>query len=154
MTKATSVVVTYQQFAQGVGASDRITLEASLAWHKEYLTLDAEKQSEWKYDFVLNYVIGRLSTDEKELTHKQAEIICNKTRVQRTADEEKVVNAGGKKFAFHISRPEASDGKKPAVALPKGLVSKVVAEIIEAELTKAQFDEFIAQLKASISFGK
>ena len=154
MTKATSVVVTYQQFAQGVGASDRITLEASLAWHKEYLTLDAEKQSEWKYDFVLNYVIGRLSTDEKEFTHKQAEIICNKTREKRTADEERAVNAGGKKFAFHISRPEASDGKKPAVALPKGLVSKVVAEIIEAELTKAQFDEFIAQLKASISFGK
>lgn len=154
MTKATSVVVTYQQFARGVGATDRITLEASLAWHKEYLTLDAEKQSEWKYDFVLNYVIGRLSTDEKEFTHKQAEIICDKTRVQRTPDEEKAVNAGGAKFRFHISRTDGSDGKKPAVALPKGLVSKVVAEIIEAELTKAQFDEFIAQLKASISFGK
>ena len=149
MTKATSVVVTYQQFAQGVGASDRITLEASLAWHKEYLTLDKEKQGEWKYDFVLNYVMGRM-----ECTQKQAEIICEKTRVQRTADEEKAVNGGGAKFRFHISRPEASDGKKPAVALPKGLVSKVVAEIIEAELTKAQFDEFIAQLKASISFGK
>ena len=149
MTKANPVVVTYQQFAQGVGASDRITLEASLAWHKEYLTLDQEKQGEWKYDFVLNYVMGRM-----ECTQKQAEIICEKTRVQRTADEEKAVNGGGAKFRFHISRPEASDGKKPAVALPKGLVSKVVAEIIEAELTRAQFDEFIAQLKASISFGK
>ena len=115
MTKAKPVVVTYQQFARGVGATDRITLEASLAWHKEYLKLDKEKQSEWKYDFVLNYVIGRLSTDEKELTHKQAEIICNKTREKRTANEELAVNAGGKKFAFHISRPEASDGKKPAV---------------------------------------
>ena len=149
MTKANPVVVTYQQFAQGVGASDRITLEASLAWHKEYLTLDQEKQGEWKYDFVLNYVMGRM-----ECTQKQAEIICEKTRVQRTADEEKAVNGGGAKFRFHISRPESSDGKKPAVALPKGLVSKVVAEIIEAELTRAQFDEFIAQLKASISFGK
>jgi hypothetical protein len=149
MTKATSVVVTYQQFAQGVGASDRITLEASLAWHKEYLTLDKVKQGEWKYDFVLNYVIGRM-----DCTQKQAEIICDKTRVQRTPDEEKAVNAGGAKFRFHISRTDGSDGKKPAVALPKGLVSKVVAEIIEAELTKAQFDEFIAQLKASISFGK
>jgi len=149
MTKATSVVVTYQQFAQGVGASDRITLEASLAWHKEYLTLDKVKQGEWKYDFVLNYVIGRM-----DCTAKQAEIICEKTRVQRTPDEEKAVNAGGAKFRFHISRTDGSDGKKPSVALPKGLVSKVVAEIIEAELTKAQFDEFIAQLKASISFGK
>jgi hypothetical protein len=149
MTKATSVVVTYQQFAQGVGASDRITLEASLAWHKEYLTLDKEKQGEWKYDFVLNYVIGRM-----DCTAKQAEIIYDKTRVQRTAEEEKVVNAGGKKFAFHISRPEASDGKKPTVALPKGLVSKIVAEIIEAELTKEQFKELLSQLNASISFGK
>ena len=154
MTKAKPVVVTYQQFARGVGATDRITLEASLAWHKEYLKLDKEKQSEWKYDFVLNYVIGRLSTDEKELTHKQAEIICNKTREKRTADEERAVNAGGKKFAFHISRPEASDGKKPSVALPKGLVSNIVTEIIDAGLTKEQFDELIAQVKASISFGK
>ncbi len=149
MTKATTVIVTYQQFAQGVGASDRITLEASLAWHKEYLTLDKEKQGEWKYDFVLNYVIGRMAC-----TYKQAEVICGKTRVQRTAEEEKVVNAGGKKFAFHISRPEASDGKKPTVALPKGLVSKIVAEIIEAELTKEQFKELLSQLNASISFGK
>ena len=154
MTKSKPVVVTYQQFARGVGATDRITLEASLAWHKEYLTLDAEKQGEWKYDFVLNYVIGRLSTDEKEFTHKQAEIICNKTRAERTAEQEKVVNAGGKKFAFHISRPEASDGKKPAVALPKGLVSNIVGQIIDAELTKEQFDALIAQVKASISFGK
>ena len=149
MTKSKPVVVTYQQFARGVGATDRITLEASLAWHKEYLTLDAEKQGEWKYDFVLNYVIGRL-----DCTQKEAEAICEKTRVQRTAKQEQAVNAGGKKFAFHISRPEASDGKKPAVALPKGLVSNIVGQIIDAELTREQLDELIAQVKASISFGK
>ena len=149
MTKATSVVVTYQQFAQGVGASDRITLEASLAWHKEYVKLNAEKQGEWKQDFVLNYVIGRM-----DCTTAQAEAICEKTRVQRTAIEEKAVNGGNAKFRFHISRPEASDGKKPAVALPKGLVSNIVGQIIDAELTKEQLDELIAQVKASISFGK
>lgn len=112
MTKATAITVTYQQFAKGIGATDRITLEASLAWHKEYLTLDAEKQSEWKYDFVLNYVIGRLSTEKKELTHKQAEIICNKTRTERTAIQEKAVNSGSKKFAEHISRTVNRSGKK------------------------------------------
>jgi hypothetical protein len=147
MTKANQVVVTYQQFAQGVGASDRITLEASLAWHKEYVKLDAEKQGEWKYDFVLNYVIGRM-----ECTAKQAEIICNKTRVERTAEQERAVNAGGAKFRFHISRTEKSDGKKQAVALPKNLVSNIVSEIIDAELTKAQFDELLAQLRTSVSF--
>lgn len=147
MTKATTVIVTYQQFAQGVGASDRITLDASLAWHKQYLTLDAEKQSEWRYDFVLNYVIGRLDCPRKE-----AEAICEKTRVQRTATQEKAVNAGGQKFRFHISRSDKSDGKKPAVAVPKQLVSNIVSEIIDAGLTKAQFDALLAQLRDSVAF--
>ena len=149
MTKATTVVVTYQQFAEGIGRTDRMTLEASLAWHKQYVKLAKEKQSEWRYDFVLNYVIGRM-----DCTRKEAEAICEKTRVQRTAEQEQAVNAGGKKLGFHISRTDKSDGKKPAVALPKGLVSNIVDQIIDAKLTKVQFDELVAQLKASVSFGK
>jgi hypothetical protein len=149
MTKANAITVTYQQFAEGIGRTDRMTLEASLAWHKAYVKLSAEKQGEWKQDFVLNYVIGRM-----DCTKKQAEAICEKTRVQRTADEEKAVNGGGAKFRFHISRTDKSDGKKPTVALPKQLVSNIVSEIIDAGLTKAQFDELLTQLRASISFGK
>ena len=147
MTKATTVVVTYQQFAQGVGASDRITLDASLPWHKQYLKLDADKQSEWRYDFVLNYVIGRL-----DCTRKEAEAICEKTRVQRTANEEKAVNCGGKRFADHISRTGRTSGKKPTVAVPKQLVSTIASEIIEAGLTKAQFDALISQLRDAVAF--
>ena len=147
MTKATTVVVTYQQFAQGVGASDRITLDASLPWHKQYLKLDADKQSEWRYDFVLNYVIGRLDCSRKE-----AEIICDKTRVQRTANEEKAVNCGGKRFADHISRTGRTSGKKPTVAVPKQLVSTIASEIIDAGLTKAQFDALISQLRDAVAF--
>ena len=147
MTKATAITVTYQQFAEGVGRTDRMTLEASLAWHKAYVKLDAEKQSEWKYDFVLNYVIGRM-----DCSRDQAVVICGKTRVQRTATQEKAVNAGGQKFRFHISRADKSDGKKPAVAVPKQLVSNIVAEIIDAGLTKAQFDALLSQLRDSVSF--
>jgi hypothetical protein len=110
MTKANVITVTYQQFAEGVGRTDRMTLEASLAWHKEYLTLDAEKQSDWRYDFVLNYVLGRL-----DCSRKQAEIICNKTRTERTASQEKAVNTGGAKFRDHISRTGRTSGKKPVV---------------------------------------
>ena len=63
-----------------------------------------------------------------------------------------MVNAGGKKFSFHISRTESSSGNKPAVAVPKQLVSNIVAEIIDAGLTKAQFDALIVQLRDSVSF--
>ena len=149
MTKAQQVVVTYQQFAEGVGRTDRMTLDASLAWHKEYVKLNAEKQSEWKHDFVLNYVIGRMDCSRDE-----AVVICGKTRVQRTVKQEQAVNAGGKKFGFHISRTDKSDAKKPAVAVPKQLVSNIVSEIIDAGLTKEQLDELIAQVKASITFAK
>lgn len=147
MTKAKPVVVTYQQFAEGVGRTDRITLDASLAWHKEYVKLNAEKQSEWRYDWVLNYVFGRM-----DCTAEQARVICDKTRVQRTVKEEQAVNAGGKKFSFHISRTEKSSGNKPAVAVPKQLVSNIVSEIIDAGLTKAQFDALLAQVRDSVSF--
>lgn len=147
MTKATAITVTYQQFAEGVGRTDRMTLDASLAWHKEYVKLDAQKQSEWKYDFVLNYVIGRMDCSRDE-----AVVICGKTRVQRTVKQEQAVNAGGKKFSFHISRTEKSDAKKPAVAVPKQLVSNIVSEIIDAGLTKAQFDALLAQVRDSVSF--
>ena len=147
MTKATTVVVTYQEFARGIGASDRITLEASLPWHNEYVRLSAEKQSEWRYDWVLNYVIGRLGC-----THKQAEDICAKTRVQRTAEQEKAVNTGGAKFRDHISRTGRTSGRKPTVAVPKQLVSTIASEIIEAGLTKAQFDALLVQLRDAVAF--
>ena len=147
MTKATTVVVTYQQFAQGVGASDRITLDASLAWHKEYVKLDAKKQSEWRYDWVLNYVIGRMDCSRKE-----AEVICGKTRAQRTAEQEKAVNCGGKKFADHISRTGRTSGKKETIVVPKQLVSTIASEIIEAGLTKAQFNALLSQLRDAVAF--
>ena len=147
MTKATTVVVTYQQFAEGIGRTDRMTLDASLPWHKQYLKLDSKKQSEWRYDFVLNYVIGRMDCSRKE-----AEAICEKTRSQRTAEQEKAVNCGGKKFADHISRTGRTSGKKVAVAVPKQLVSTIASEIIEAGLTKAQFDALLAQLRDAVAF--
>ena len=147
MTKATAITVTYQQFAEGVGRTDRITLEASLAWHKAYVKLDAEKQSEWKYDFVLNYVLGRM-----DCSRDQAVVICGKTRVQRTAKQEQAVNAGGKKFSFHISRTEKSDAKKPSVAVPQHLVTNMVKEIVDAGLTQKQFNALLAQLRQSVSF--
>ena len=96
---------------------------------------------------MLNYVIGRLDCSRKE-----AEIICDKTRVQRTANEEKAVNCGGKRFADHISRTGRTSGKKPAVAVPKQLVSTIASEIIEAGLTKAQFDALLAQLRDAVAF--
>ena len=45
-----------------------------------------------------------------------------------------------------------SSGKKEAVALPKGIVRNIANEIIDAGLTKAQFNELLAQLRDAVQF--
>ena len=45
-----------------------------------------------------------------------------------------------------------SSGKKEPVVVPKKLVSAITAEIIGAGLTKAQFNELLAQLRDAVSF--
>jgi len=156
MTKSKAIVITYEQFAEGCGRTDGMTLNASDDYHKQYLKLDADGKANRELVYVTNYVVGY--TDSRKtmpsMTLKQAIDAFGKKRTERTRNEELAVNAGKAKFRYHISRPEKSDGKKPAVAVPKQLVSNIVAEIIDAGLTKAQLDELIAQVKASISFAK
>jgi hypothetical protein len=48
--------------------------------------------------------------------------------------------------------PSESSAKKEVVAAPKALLKKVTSEIIEAGITKAEFDALIAELRASVSF--
>lgn len=45
-----------------------------------------------------------------------------------------------------------SSGKKEPIAVPKKLVSTIASEIIDAGLTKAQFNELLAQLRDAVSF--
>ena len=45
-----------------------------------------------------------------------------------------------------------SSGASEPIVLPRGLVSGTTQKIIDAGLTQAQFNEFIAQLKASVQF--
>lgn len=48
--------------------------------------------------------------------------------------------------------PSESSAKKEVVTAPKALLKKMTSEIIEAGVTKAEFDALIAELRASVSF--
>lgn len=48
--------------------------------------------------------------------------------------------------------PSESSGKKETVSAPKALVKKLTSEIIDAGITKAEFDALIAELRSSVSF--
>lgn len=97
---------TLNQFAWQLGAHDRVTLAHSLVWHKAYLKATPETREAWRADWVVNFVAGNL-----DIPVSKAQAICAKTRKERTADQERVVNKAGKKFAYHISRTDKSSGR-------------------------------------------
>jgi hypothetical protein len=102
-----TITLNLSQFALGLGNADRLTLEASLPFHKAYHKADAEGQAAMRTDFVTSYVQGNLKT-----TPEKAAKIVALTRAERNAKDEKAVNAAGKKFAYHIVRAEGSNLKE------------------------------------------
>jgi hypothetical protein len=117
MTKAKAITLSFEQFAEGCGRSDGMTLNASDEYHKQYLKLDADGKANWEQRYVCNYIVGY--TDSRRtmpsMTLKQATDAYGMKRTERSRNEELAVNAGKAKFRYHISRPEKSSGKKPVV---------------------------------------
>jgi hypothetical protein len=128
-----SIKLNLSQFALGLGNSDRITLEASVPFHKAYHKADAEGQAAMQLDFVTSYVQGKL----KSTPEKAAKIVALK-RVERSAKDELAVNAAGAKFRYHLVREVG--GARAEVDLLKAAVSAY------AKLTPAQKRKFAAQM--------
>lgn len=154
MTKSKVTSYTYEQFAEGCGKNDASVLNASDTYHTQYVALEAEHKADWEQRYVTNYMVGYTSIRKgiKPMTLAQATKAYGKKRTERTRTEELAVNAGKAKFRYHISRPEKSSGMRTPVAVPKQLVSNIVSEIIDAGLTRDQFDALLAQLRKSVSF--
>jgi uncharacterized protein YjiS (DUF1127 family) len=154
MTKSKVTSYTYEQFAEGCGKNDASVLNASDTYHTQYVALEAEHRADWEKRYVTNYVVGYTAIRDgiKPMTLAQAIKAYDKKRTERTRTEELAVNAGKAKFRYHISRPEKSSGMRKTVAVPKQLVSNIVSEIIDAGLTRDQFDALLAQLRQSVSF--
>ena len=131
---------TYTQFAFAIGTQDRLTLEASKPFHEEYVANeDKAFRARMRKDWVVSYLSGNL-----KVSQSKALKIAEMTRTERNAVNTKwedSVNAGSKKFTYHVSRPDATtsnqaDIVKQALALVK-------------KMTKAQlrrFDEGRAEI--------
>ena len=143
-----TVQINLNQFGFGLGATDRLTLDASLVFHTQYAKANPDARKAQRIEFLTGYVQGRLNVTATEATR-----ITELKRTERNKAQEKAVNAGGKMFSYHIVRDitESSGNTEKAVA-PKKLVAHIVSEIIEAGVTRAEFDALIAELRASVSF--
>jgi hypothetical protein len=128
-----TITLNLSQFALGLGNADRLTLEASMPFHKAYHKADAEGQAAMQSDFVTSYVQG----NRKTTPEKAAKIVALK-RVERSAKDEKAVNAAGAKFRYHLVREVG--GSRAEI----DLLAKAVAAY--AKLTPAQKRKFAAQM--------
>ena len=143
-----TALLNLNQFAFKLGETDRLTLNASLTFHTHYAKSSADDRKAQRIDFISGYVQGRL-----DVTTTEAVRIIELKRTERDAVQERAVNAAGKMFKYHVVRDiEESSGKKEQVVAPKKLVATFTKEIIEAGLTKAEFDALLSALRSSVSF--
>lgn len=147
-----SVSVSHNQFFFLLGQADRTSLEASKPLHDAYVKATPEQQTDLRHRAIVNYVMGKLN-----ITQAEAEKIVAKTRVKRTNEQEKAVNAASKKAAYHLVNrgkdskpaPAKSHGK---VAVAKRDVSDLQDFIIERELTREQIKALFEQALEGLQF--
>lgn len=135
-----SVSVSHNQFFLLLGKADSTSLEASKPLHEAYINATPEQQKDLRHRAVVNYVMGKMGIAQSE-----AEKIVAKTRVKRTREQEKVVNAAGQKARYHLIT-RGKDKKKPTPVKASGK-----AEFTRAQLSAAK--QFI-KLFASVTEAK
>ena len=143
-------VITTTQLFFALGQSERLTREATEQAHKDYTKSTPEQQAQLMHDCLAQFIMGYT-----ECSQKSAERILSQSRDDRTKDAQDAYYKGYSKFRYHIIRPATepeSNGRQVKVAVPKALVSIVVDEIINAGLTKAQFDALITKVRDSVTF--
>jgi hypothetical protein len=150
-------VITTTALFFALGQAERLTRAATLKAHKDYTKSTPEQQAQLMHDCIVQFIMGYLSTEKKPFTEEAAERILSQPRDKRTKDAQDAYYKGYSKFRYHIIRPESDDlpessGRQVKVAVPKALVDSFIDEIVDAGLTKAQFDALIAKVRDSIKF--
>lgn len=136
-----------RQFAFKVGAQERLTLEASLPFHRAYVAGDAETRAALRTEWCVGYIAGREAVSEARATK-----IWEAGKGAGALDAA-ACNRAAASFSAHVIRPEAkseaSEGEK-RVRLPSGTIERIAAAY--AGLTKAQIVEAHRRALASLSF--
>ena len=140
--------LSHNQFFFNLGKVDRLTYAASLPLHKAYVAATPEQRIDLRQRAVLNFVMGKLDIDRNA-----AEKILEKTRVQRSVEHERVVNAASKKAADHLVRDFKPSQSKTEPKVIKVSAVKVKAIIALSEgLTQAEFNALLAAVRNSVVF--
>ena len=146
------MMLSVNQFAIKVGQADRLTKEATKPYRDAYRKATPEQRVQLERDWITGYLEGNLAR-----TPKQAMAIFNQSRTERSKVEQESYKRGYAKFLDHVKsevrkdEPE-SNSRTEKVTAPKAIVKSVLDIIYASDMTKAQFDALIAEIKKSVAF--
>lgn len=122
---------TLSALGKAVGSHDakQVTLEESAWAHKAYVKASDEVKKEMRAEFVLAYTMARISC-----SRDFAETVLAQKRTERSAVNEKAVNAAGQKFTYHVSRKTVKHEDKAPIVNVK---TTDLTEDDEAQIVKA-----------------
>ena len=146
------MMLSVNQFAIKVGQADRLTKEATKPYRDAYRKATPEQRVQLERDWITGYLEGNLAR-----TPSQAMAIFNQSRTERSKVEQESYKRGYAKFLDHVKsevrkdEPE-SNSRTEKVTAPKAIVKSVLDIIYASDMTKAQFDALIAEVKKSVAF--
>jgi len=146
------MMLSVNQFAIKVGQADRLTKEATKPYRDAYRKATPEQRVQLERDWITGYLEGNLNR-----TPSQAMAIFNQSRTERSKVEQESYKRGYAKFLDHVKsevrkdEPESNSRTEKVVA-PKAIVKSVLDIIYSSDMTKAQFDALIAEIKKSVAF--
>ena len=101
MSKA--IIVSYSQFAFGLGKQGRLLRESSVVWHTEYVQADSATRKEKLHEWLVQHLQGGL-----DVTQQVAERILSKPRTERSKVHNNAYSKAYSDYRYHIIRPEVS----------------------------------------------
>ena len=146
------MMLSVNQFAIKVGQVDRLTKEATKPYRDAYRKATHEQRVQLERDWITGYLEGNLGR-----TPSQAMAIFNQSRTERSKVEQESYKRGYAKFLDHVKsevrkdEPESNSRTEKVVA-PKAIVKSVLDIIYASDMTKAQFDALITEIKKSVAF--
>jgi len=148
--KKVTMAVFSQRLAAKQKGEQRLLEEATRPFHKHYQKLDAEGQTAYRTEWMLNAFIGALKVSEK----KAGEIL-SRSRDDRTKDQQAVYYRASNSFKYHIVRTEdATPAETPKsharVAVPKVKVEQAVK--LFAGMTREQINALVDRALSQITF--
>lgn len=137
--KSNQIVVSFSQFAFGLGKQGRMLSESTLVWHLEYAKANEATRKARLQEWLVQHLMGGL-----DVTQQVAERILSTPRTRRSHDNNKAYSKAYSDFRYHIIRKPkgrvqpATSGT--AVSSQQDIVEQALA-LVES-MTKAQQSKF------------